>query len=223
VIINPYRFGVPNYTKSLLHFDGTNGSTTFTDESGKTWTPAGNAQISTAQSQFGGASGLFDGAGDYISTPYSADFSILGDFTVECWVYRTVSGRDALCTWYQNATAGFLFDVGASNELRLVLGTGSYISCTSGATTIPLNTWTAVAGVKDGSTLRVFIGGTQVGTLAVSGTVADPGAGLAITVARDPLDASRDLTGYMDEFRFSNVARYTGNYTPAAAAFTYPA
>jgi hypothetical protein len=47
----------------LLHGDGTNGSTTITDNSPtpKTVTAVGNAQISTAQSKFGGASILFDG------------------------------------------------------------------------------------------------------------------------------------------------------------------
>ena len=66
------------YTKSLLHFDGTDASTTFTDESGKTWTAHGNAQIDTAQSVFGGASGYFDGSGDYITTPDRADFDFDG-------------------------------------------------------------------------------------------------------------------------------------------------
>jgi hypothetical protein len=42
----------------LLHGDGTNGSTTITDSSPtpKTVTAVGNAQISTAQSKFGGVS-----------------------------------------------------------------------------------------------------------------------------------------------------------------------
>ena len=50
-----------SFTKLLLHCNGTDGSTTFTDEIGKTVTANGNAQIDTAQSKFGGASGLFDG------------------------------------------------------------------------------------------------------------------------------------------------------------------
>ena len=45
-------------TVLLLHGDGTNGSTIFTDSSSypKAVTASGNAQISTAQSRFGGAS-----------------------------------------------------------------------------------------------------------------------------------------------------------------------
>jgi hypothetical protein len=47
----------------LLHGNGTNGSTTITDNSPspKTVTAVGNAQISTAQSKYGGGSIAFDG------------------------------------------------------------------------------------------------------------------------------------------------------------------
>lgn len=45
---------------------------------------AGNGQISTAQSQFGGASGLFDGAGDLVSSADGADWPL--GWTIECWV-----------------------------------------------------------------------------------------------------------------------------------------
>ena len=46
-----------NNVSLLLHGDGTNGFTTITDSSPtpKTVTAVGNAQISTAQSKFGGA------------------------------------------------------------------------------------------------------------------------------------------------------------------------
>ncbi len=57
--------------------NGADGSTTFTDSAtggSHTWTAYGNAQIDTAQNKFGGASGLFDGSGDYIDTPDSPDW-----------------------------------------------------------------------------------------------------------------------------------------------------
>lgn len=207
-------------TKSLLHLNGSNGSTTFTDETGKVWTPAGNAQISTAQSQFGGASGLFDASGDYLTSPDHSDWSILGDFTVEAWIRRTALGRDAIFSKYASAASGVLFDIGASDDLRLLLGTGSFITCSSGPTTIPINTWTHVAGVKDGTTLRVFINGTQAATLAITGTVAN--STQLPHIGRDPLDVARDFGGYIDEFRFSSSARYTSNFTPSGSEFTYP-
>ena len=41
---------------ALLHFDGANGATTTTDDTGKAVTMFGSAQLGTAQSVFGGAS-----------------------------------------------------------------------------------------------------------------------------------------------------------------------
>src|SRR5690606_25781966 len=40
---------------ALLHFDGVNGGTTFTDETGRSWTRSGNAQTVTETAAIGGA------------------------------------------------------------------------------------------------------------------------------------------------------------------------
>src|SRR5258708_4302625 len=60
--------GNDSFTKVLLPYNGADASTTFTDTnsggSAHTWRAAGNGQIDTADSKFGGASGLFDGTGD---------------------------------------------------------------------------------------------------------------------------------------------------------------
>src|SRR3990167_7740340 len=76
----------PDDTSLMLHMDGADASTTFTDETGKTVTANGNAQIDTAQSKFGGAAALFDGAGDYLTVSGSADWDLgTGDFTIDFW------------------------------------------------------------------------------------------------------------------------------------------
>jgi hypothetical protein len=50
-------------------------------------TAYGSAQITTGQSKFGGASGLFHGSGDYLSTTDSDDWTFgSGDFTIDFWV-----------------------------------------------------------------------------------------------------------------------------------------
>jgi len=75
----------------LLHMDGTNGSTSFPDATGAhTVTAYGNAAVSTAQSQFSGASLLVDGGtpGDYLEVPNSSDWELGSNpFTVECWIH----------------------------------------------------------------------------------------------------------------------------------------
>ncbi len=77
----------PN-TKLLLHMDGSNGSTNFVDSAqSRSVTANGNAQISTSQYKFGGASGYFDGSGDYLTVPDSSDWTFgTGDFTIDLWV-----------------------------------------------------------------------------------------------------------------------------------------
>ena len=81
------------YSNSLLlHMDGANNSTTFTDNSINNFTPTvfGNAKISTAQSVFGGSSLLLDGSVDYLSYASNANFDYgTDDFTIEGWFRST--------------------------------------------------------------------------------------------------------------------------------------
>lgn len=84
--------GDPLWTnvKVLLHLNGTDGSTTFTDERGiHTWAAAGNAQLDTAQKKWGTASLLLDGTGDYAKTEDNlSDFQFgSSSWTIEGWFY----------------------------------------------------------------------------------------------------------------------------------------
>ena len=93
----PLAAGNDSFTKVLLHFDGANGSTGIADSSAggaaHAWSAAGNAQISTAQSKFGFASSLYDGAGDWVTTADSSDFTLgAGNFTIDCWVRPAANG-----------------------------------------------------------------------------------------------------------------------------------
>ena len=81
--------------KLLLNFNGSNAATTTTDasDSGHSITFNGTAQISTAQSKFGGSSVLFDGNSDYLTIADHADWDLgSDDFTIEYWVRFTATG-----------------------------------------------------------------------------------------------------------------------------------
>lgn len=203
---------------SLLHFDGTDGSTTFTDEYGVVWSAQGDAQLDTADKKFGGSSLLLDGANDRINTSVTDLLDITQDFTVECFIKLNGSGRNAIVTSYSNQNAGWLFDTGASTELRLILATGSY-EFVAGSTSITTGAWHHVACSKKGSTLRVFLNGTLDGTQTITGSASNPG--LVTTIGRDNLDTGRDFDGWIDEFRITEgLARYTTSFTPPALPFT---
>jgi hypothetical protein len=124
IYIDSYRFGVSGPTDPyfsnvslLLHGDGTNGSTTIVDSSAspKTLTAFGNAQISTAQSKFGGSSIAFDGTGDYLSISSSNDLTLgTSDFTLETWArLATVSAQhnQIITTGDPEIATGFSFSL----------------------------------------------------------------------------------------------------------------
>ncbi len=70
----------------LLHCDGADASTTFIDATGRHQvTVAGNAQVDTAQSKFGGASALFDNnSSSSLTLDGSTDFVFgTGDYTID--------------------------------------------------------------------------------------------------------------------------------------------
>jgi hypothetical protein len=73
-------------------------------------TAVGDAQVSTAQSQFGGASALFDGSGDYLGITQYEPF-IFGtsiDFTIECWIRLNALGITQTI-WDQRTTINGAF------------------------------------------------------------------------------------------------------------------
>ncbi len=74
-------------TVAFLPMDGTEGSTTFTDTMGNTWTASGNVHISTAQAVSNGASAYFDGNNDYIGVANSSVFDFSGPFTIDFYMF----------------------------------------------------------------------------------------------------------------------------------------
>ncbi|MDA3833419.1 MAG: hypothetical protein PF495_08480, partial [Spirochaetales bacterium] len=63
--------GVDDYTVLMLHCEGDDGGTVFTDssDSAHTVTAVGDANTDLSQAKFGVSSGVFDGTGDYLTIP----------------------------------------------------------------------------------------------------------------------------------------------------------
>lgn len=216
----------PNFAnvELLLHFDGANGSTTFTDNSSpaKTATVFGNAQISTAQSKFGGASGLFDGTGDYLSYASDADFGFgTGAYTVEGWV-RFTAAATYRCM-FDNRTASnqgiaIYCDGSGTNESgRLLVASDVGIIAGAASTAFAASSsfqhW---AVTKSGTTVRGFIGGTQVWSITDSRTLASA----STCFIGSTYLGGQGFNGYLDDIRVTKgVARYTANFTAPTAAF----
>jgi hypothetical protein len=186
----------------------------------------GNAQISTAQSKFGGSSMLFDGSGDYLVAPPNVDTDFgSGDFTAEAWVYpsslaaaQDIFGKHADSP-VGNSTVGLFIYVGAnnsSNEAGIVSGNTVY-NVTGWSLTA--GTWQHIAFTRYAGSLRFFINGVQVGA-TVSANVSINSNSAWRTWIGTYTAASRNWNGYLQDVRFTKgIARYTSNFTPPTTAF----
>ena len=217
--------GDPNFANVslLLHMDGSNGSTTFADSSSaaRTITVTGNTQISTAQSKFGGASALFDGNNDFIRATASTDLQFPGDFTIELWTYPLGTGDYIIgSSGTDPNTQVFRLNEGGSGRLSFFLNGIQVFSATAAG--IAANTWQHLAISRSGSSTRMFVNGTQIGSTNTSwiGTFRMDVVGtFFFNGSRYNLPPS-DFHGYIDDLRITKgVARYTANFTPPTEPF----
>jgi hypothetical protein len=216
----------PNFSNVvfLAGFDGTNGSTSISDESLSNHGAAsitGNAQLSTAQKKQGTASLLLDGTNDYISWPDSNDWSLgTGQFTIEGNFYFAATTTNALLI-AQWVTGGWAFWIDGGN---LYFRDGSSVDSGKYAWSPSLSTWYHLAVDRDSSNvLRIYVDGVmRVKTTGYSQNIPD-GNGVLKIGSLAPYFAGYDLNGNVDEVRITKgVARYASDAGFTAPTSAYP-
>lgn len=209
-------------TALLLHCDGADGSTTFTDVTGKTITVSGTSHIETDQSKFGGASAYFaTPSGGYISAPNHTDFGFgSSDFTIEGWLYSAggVSEqimRRALTTGF----APYYLSIAADGTLSAqfsITGSAWDVSIASNAA-VNNSTWHHFAVVRDGATFRMYIDGVEQTSTATNANPLMTSSAATYIGARS--DTGAVFTGYLDDLKITKyTALYRGNFTPSSIA-----
>lgn len=204
----------PSATTVLLtHLDGSNGSTTFTDETARhTLTRTGAAVVSTGYSKFGGAS-LYCPSAETDILPFAnpgADFYFTGNATIDFWAYCPSGGDRSLFIIGTGDYLGINYDA-ASQRVTLYINGGIQVQ----VNTIDLTTgFKHVAWTKNSTTVKLFINGVQLysGTQAATlGFNNPPFARIGGGAASTPT--------YIDEFRADNgVSHFNANFAP----FTRP-
>ena len=159
----------------------------------------------------------FDGTSTYIDLGTAAALAPDSAVTVEAWikvsVFAAASHQNTIVSkdGWSAGEGGFVLRCGGSGILSFNIAgksplgvSNSWKEVTSPANSIPLNTWTHVAGTFDGTTLKCFVNGVQVGSLAYAGTI-DKNAQYITRIGRlaDNQGASqyRYFNGYIDEVR----------------------
>jgi len=207
-------------------YDST-GNNHLTTSSGTGTTPV--FIISNVTSRFGGGAISFNGtAFAQLLNPDPIRIRN-SDFTIEGWFYFNSTAAQNL----------FSFDTGTNGvaAINLMLTPGGYIGLNMSSTVAPStpvysvavtstatllsSQWYHIAVVRSGINVNVYLNGTSI----ISATFS--GSGYTTTGNTYTLGGyystittlSSLMNGYIDEFRVSKIARYTGNFGPQFRIF----
>jgi Concanavalin A-like lectin/glucanases superfamily len=211
----------------LMHFDGTNGSTTYTDAAGTvtSFSTTGTASISTAQSVFGGSSLSLAASSWIAGTPSNTGLNIgTGDFTIELRGYITAIPTPNpinFCS-FQPVSGRPAFNLGmnASGNIFAYISDLSNGNGYDGSSAISLNAFHALAVVRTSSTIYLFLDGAAAGSFSNPGRSLNLNGILFSVGSNTTAGANAAASMYVDELRVSKIARYTSAYTPASSPFT---
>jgi hypothetical protein len=188
----------------------------------RTITPTGNARVSTTQVKFGTGSYTSNSLAGFVQvTPFS-DFAFgTKNFTIEFWYYPTSITTNVSVLGFRpkngdGAYISILASFGSTGTIALYSSAGTRLVTSVNA--ITLNQWNSVALVRSSAVTKIYINGNQSGPNYTDTTNYLSG-GFTIG-ANDFLQTGAfPVTGFLDEIRVSNIARYTANYTPATQPF----
>lgn len=226
-----FSSGVDQFTVLMLHMNGTNGGTTFTDSATtpKTVTAVGAGTVtSTTQIKFGSASGSFPASGDHLTIPDSSDFNFgSGDFTIDTWFYQTAAPAVAGSIFISdttNTTSNIYIRVDTSRQVYADFnggsGGGGWGVLPGAGTVVALNAWTHVALVRSGTNFSIYINGVSGASATNASAITDQATTRAIGGV-DVGGGDRNIIGFLDEFRISKgIARWTSNFTPPTQEYS---
>lgn len=216
-----------SYTKLLIHFDGTNGSTAFSDVFNHAITVTGDgATISTVIQKFGTGSLWASSTNAQLNIATNSDFNFgTGDFTIDFQI-MFMAVTDSIIISQDDGVNGvwkIYHDTASFNLLNILFcrpGDGAVMGRYS-----TVNSWTPVIGrwyhlmfVRYGTGARIFIDGiSQSLTTVIAFDTNDVG------IMTNPLTVnptSLGFIGYMDELRIcKGIARKTSDFTPPQIAY----
>jgi len=184
----------------------------------------GNAAVSTSVKKYGAASMYFDGSGDWLMTPNRTNLNVgSGDFTVEAWVYTGSTSQQVIIGANRNSdgVGAFMLNLNYTGKVRFFCSYsgGTILDYNVGSGTISDSAWHHIAVTRSGSSLRIFIDGTQTGTTNTTLGTASIDNAIADYRVGSTTDGALNFNGYIDDLRITKYARYTTTFTVPDQAF----
>lgn len=205
-------------TSLLLHCDGVDTATTFTDSSANAFTPtrSGNTQIDTAQFKYGTASILFDGSGDFLTYGAQSAFAFgTGDFTIH-FDYRpnAVGTLQYLFDCRPASTNGLYPTIYKETDNKIKFFVSNAVQITS-TTALAVATWYHIAVVRKSGVTKLYINGIQEGISYTDTNNYIVGASRPILGASGNATGTGNLNGWIDELHvIKGVAAWSANFLP---------
>ena len=155
-----------------------------------------------------GASGYFDGSGDYLTVGSNAAFAVgTGQYTLECWIYfNSVTNINEFVYTGTDVASGYLTLYYNGGSLQVVKTGGG--GDTTASFTFIAGQWYHVAASRDASNnQRLFVNGALLATTTTStNNYAQNGFSIVKPAS---------LNGYMTDVRLvKGTAVYTAAFTP---------
>ena len=132
-----------------------------------------------------------DGATGYVEVPDSPSLDLSGQITLVAWIDPSALGGRVVDKITAGGSDGYLLDT-YGGKVRFIIDGQSL----SGATSLSTGAWTLIAGVYDGTQMRVYVNGSLDGTLNTS--VVIPTNTLTLRIGADSTGGSL-FTGLIDE------------------------
>ena len=177
----------------------------------------GDAFLSSAVKKYGDYSMSFDGTGDRLTLYDDETFNLSGvASTIEMWFYcNSIDATEQMLISKHTNGSGLSWTLAVTSTYCRTVTNGGTITLTSN-TTITAGVWHHIALVADGTTLKHFLNGTQIGT--INATLSNESPMRVVVGANSWNSPDRHFNGYIDDLRITKgVARYTANFTPPTA------
>ena len=209
-----------SYTKALLHFEGDVGSTTMTDETGKTWAPYGAYTfISDTIYKFGSTSARIGGPSGNRYIYCSHDDFLYGtdSFTIDFWIY--INSTFYLFSQGGSAVSGG-FGIHSGNGILNFWHDSVSANTSTTYVHAALNHIAIIGnGAANGSrNIKIYLNGVLGLTSTYDYNITNTNVYMG---ARGDFLSNLLYSGYVDEFRISKgIQRWTSNFTPPTSAYT---